>query len=95
MKDKLFDDPARRLEKIKELSMHLSNKYKKNEISMEKFSWLMKNLKDAINMAKSGACEDNFLLERLEDLVCAVDIEEQDEDYKKWVVIMVGNNILN
>lgn len=83
MKDKnrlnMSDNSVDRLEKLKELTRVISDKYKKTEMSSEKFNWLMKHLKDTINLAKSDKCEKKDLLNMLEDIVCAVEEEDKDE----------------
>lgn len=69
-----------RLERLKELSELLTKRYIKNDVSIEKFKWLTSHLKDAISAAKSGKCDKENLLEKLEDLICVVDVEEEIEE---------------
>lgn len=75
-----FETSEERLERLKVLSELLTKRYIKNDVSIEKFKWLTNHLKEAIDMAKSGKCDKDNLLERLEDLICVVDIEEEHSD---------------
>lgn len=79
-KDTNNETSEQRLERLKELSELLSKRYIKNDMSVEKFKWLTNHLKDAIESAKSGKCDKENLLEKLEDLICVVDIEEEHSD---------------
>ena len=67
-----------RLEKIKELSGKISKDYKDSKISAEKFKWLMKQLHEAIMQSHSDLIKKEDLLNKLQDIVCAVE-EESDE----------------
>jgi len=76
-KDNSYEE---RLGKIKELSKKVSKDYKDSKISSEKFRWLMKNLHEAILQSKSDIVNKEDLIDKLEDLVCAVSEEEESNE---------------
>ena len=68
-----------RLDKIQELSKKLSKDYKDSKVSSDKFKWLMKQLDEAIQQAKSSVVNKEDLIDKIEDIICVV-IEEEESN---------------
>lgn len=73
-------DISERFSKLRELSEHLGKKSSKLSEALELNDWLINKLKDLTEQSKSDMLSKQDVIDKLEDLLCVVEVEDEEEE---------------
>jgi len=78
-KKEYMGESKERIEKIKQLSKKINNTYSTHVKSREKIDWIVRHLRDSVEMSKYHLVTKKDLINMIEDIVCVVEEEDSND----------------